>query len=43
MGYEVYLPTDSIGLDSKAARGEYVAIPRQKGGVLAWSKEEEII
>ena len=32
MGYEVYLPTDSIGSDSKAARGEYVAIPCQKGG-----------
>ena len=27
MGYEVYLPTDLIGLDSKTARGEYVAIP----------------
>ena len=32
MGYEVYLPTDSIGSDSKAARGEYVAIPWQNGG-----------
>ena len=32
MRYEVYLPTDSIGLDSKTARGEYVAIPCQKGG-----------
>ena len=32
MGYEVYLPTYSIGSDSKAARGEYVAIPWQKGG-----------
>ena len=31
MGYEVYLPIDSIGSDSKAARGEYVAIPCQKG------------
>ena len=43
MGYEVYLHTDSIGSDSKEARGEYVAIPWQKGGVLAWSKGEEII
>ena len=32
MGYEVYLPTNSIGSDSKEARGEYVAIPWQKGG-----------
>ena len=32
MGYEVYLPTNSIRLDSKATRGEYVAIPCQKGG-----------
>ena len=32
MGYEVYLPTDLIGSDSKIARGEYVAIPWQKGG-----------
>ena len=32
MGYEVCLPSDSIGSDSKAARGEYVAIPCQKGG-----------
>jgi len=27
MGYEVYLPTYSIGLDSKEARRGYVAIP----------------
>ena len=32
MGYEVYLPTDSIGSDSKEARRGYVAIPWQKGG-----------
>ena len=27
VGYEVYLPTNSIGSDSKEARGEYVVIP----------------
>ena len=32
MGYEVYLPTNSIRSDSKEARGEYVVIPWQKGG-----------
>ena len=32
MGYEVYLPSDSIGSNSKVARGEYLAIPWQKGG-----------
>ena len=32
MGYEVYLPIDSIGLDSKEVRKGYVAIPWQKGG-----------
>ena len=32
MGYEVYLSTDSIGLDSKEARRGYVGIPWQKGG-----------
>ena len=32
MGYEVYLPSDSIGSDSKVVREEYLAIPRQKGG-----------
>ena len=32
MGYEVYLPSDSIESNSKVARGEYVAIPWQKGG-----------
>ena len=32
MRYEVYLPTDSIGLDSKEARRGYIAIPWQKGG-----------
>ena len=32
MGYEVYLPTDSIGSDSKVVRGEYVAIPWKNGG-----------
>ena len=47
MGYEVYLPTNSIGLDSKEARRGYVAIPWQKGGDdvirgIQW-KGEEII
>ena len=32
MGYEVYLPTNSIGSDSKEARRGYVVIPWQKGG-----------
>ena len=32
MGYEVYLPTNSIRSDSKEARRGYVAIPSQKGG-----------
>ena len=32
MGYEVYLSTNSIGLDSKEARRGYVGIPWQKGG-----------
>ena len=32
VGYKVYLPTNSIGSDSKEARKGYVAIPWQKGG-----------
>ena len=32
MGYEVYLPIDSIGSNSKEARRRYVVIPLQKGG-----------
>ena len=32
MGYEVYLPSNLIGSNSKATKGEYVAIPWQKGG-----------
>ena len=32
VGYEIYLPTNSIGSDSKEARRGYVAIPWQKGG-----------
>ena len=32
MGYGVYLPSDLIRSDSKAARGEYLIIPWQKGG-----------
>ena len=32
MGYGVYLPSVLIGSDSKAAKGEYLVIPWQKGG-----------
>ena len=32
MGYEVYLPTNSIGSNSEEARRGYVVIPWQKGG-----------